>query len=119
MEVGKDISYQELRDENDAVIIAIGSTNWRDLPIPGRELEGIHQAMEFLVPSNKVQEGDFEQHPFSAYGKNVIIIVGGILELIVSELLFDMVLRQLNSLRLCQDRQIIEITLLLGQLGLL
>ena len=77
VEVGKDIAYQELRDENDSDIIAIGSTNWRDLPIPGRDLEGIHQAMEFLVPSNKVQEGDFENHPFSACGKNVIIIGGG------------------------------------------
>jgi len=77
VEIGKDISYQEIQDKNDAVVIAIGSTNWRDLPIPGRDLEGIHQAMEFLVPANKVQDGDLEVHPFSASGKNVIIIGGG------------------------------------------
>ena len=75
--VGEDITYQDLEESYDAIVIAIGSTNWRDLPIPGRDLEGIYQAMEFLVPANKVQEGDLEDHPFSAHGKNLIIIGGG------------------------------------------
>ena len=75
--VGTDISYQEIQSDYDAVILAIGSTNWRDLPIPGRDLNGIYQAMEFLEPANRVQEGDYEDHPFSALGKDVIIIGGG------------------------------------------
>ena len=75
--VGVDVSYEELCEKFDAVILAIGATNWRDLPIPGRDLEGIYQAMEFLEPANRVQEGDFDNHPFSALGKNVVIIGGG------------------------------------------
>tara|TARA_B100000686_G_C16746377_1_gene949665 strand:+ start:582 stop:2042 length:1461 start_codon:yes stop_codon:yes gene_type:complete len=75
--IGTDIEFSELEAKHDATVIAIGATKWRDLPIPGRELTGIYQAMEFLVPANKVQEGDLAGHPFSAYGKNVIIIGGG------------------------------------------
>lgn len=75
--VGVDITVEELRDNHDAIVLAGGATQWRDLPIPGRELDGIHQAMEFLPPANKVQEGDLEEHPFSAKDKNVIIIGGG------------------------------------------
>jgi len=75
--VGVDISVDELREQFDAVVLAGGATQWRDLPIPGRELNGIHQAMEFLPPANKVQEGDLEEHPFSAAGKHVVIIGGG------------------------------------------
>ena len=75
--VGVDISAAELTEQYDAVVLAGGATQWRDLPIPGRELEGIYQAMEYLPPSNRVQEGDLEEHPFSAAGKHVIIIGGG------------------------------------------
>ena len=75
--VGEDLSYDDLQSGNDAVVLAIGATNWRDLPIPGRDLTGIYQAMEFLEPANRVQEGDYEDHPFSALGKDVIIIGGG------------------------------------------
>lgn len=75
--VGVDISVDDLREQFDAVVLAGGATQWRDLPIPGRELGGIYQAMEFLPPANKVQEGDLDEHPFSAAGKNVIIIGGG------------------------------------------
>src|SRR5207247_2643743 len=67
----------ELRTEFDALVLAGGATAWRDLPIPGRELNGIYQAMEFLPPANKVQEGDIDEHPFSAAGKHVVIIGGG------------------------------------------
>jgi glutamate synthase (NADPH/NADH) small chain len=66
-----------LRSEHDAIVLAGGATAWRDLPIPGRELHGIYQAMEFLPPANRVQEGDLEDHPFSAGGKRVVIIGGG------------------------------------------
>ncbi len=75
--VGVDISGAELRERYDAVVLAGGATQWRDLPIPGRELDGIYQAMEYLPPANRVQEGDMAKHPFSAEGKNVIIIGGG------------------------------------------
>ena len=54
-----------------------GATAWRDLPIPGRELGGIHQAMEFLPLSNRVQEGDLDAPPITAEGKHVVIIGGG------------------------------------------
>ena len=75
--VGFDVSAAELTEQHDAVVLAGGATQWRDLPIPGRELEGIYQAMEYLPPANRVQEGDLDEHPFSAAGKNVIIIGGG------------------------------------------
>jgi glutamate synthase (NADPH) small chain len=75
--VGVDVTVKELTDGFDAVVLSGGATQWRDLPIPGRELEGIYQAMEFLPPSNRVQEGDLGEHPFSAQGKDVVIIGGG------------------------------------------
>jgi glutamate synthase (NADPH) small chain len=75
--VGVDITAAQLQDEFDAVVLAGGATAWRDLPIPGRELAGIHQAMEFLPWANKVQEGDVVGHPFSAEDKRVVIIGGG------------------------------------------
>jgi len=61
----------------DAVVLAGGSTVARDLPIPGRDLKGVYQAMEFLPWSNRVQEGDMEVAPISAAGKRVVIIGGG------------------------------------------
>ncbi|MEY2465439.1 MAG: glutamate synthase small chain, partial [Acidimicrobiaceae bacterium] len=63
----------------DAVVLAGGATAWRDLPVPGRELNGIHQAMEYLPWSNRAQEGDLdpEATPITAKGKHVIIIGGG------------------------------------------
>jgi glutamate synthase (NADPH) small chain len=75
--VGVDVTADQLRAEFDAVVLAGGATAWRDLPIPGRELAGIYQAMEFLPPSNRVQEGDLADHPFSAAGQDVVIIGGG------------------------------------------
>src|SRR4051794_14839475 len=75
--VGDNVSVQSLRDEFDAIVLAGGATAWRDLPIPGRELGGIHQAMEFLPPANRVQQGDLEESPIVATGKRVVIIGGG------------------------------------------
>jgi len=66
-----------LRASHDAVVLACGATQWRDLPIPGRELGGIHQAMEFLPPSNRVQLGDIEESSIDVSGKHVVIIGGG------------------------------------------
>ncbi|HUR78165.1 MAG TPA: glutamate synthase subunit beta [Acidimicrobiales bacterium] len=75
--VGIDITAADLRAQFDAVVLAGGATNWRDLPIPGREFKGIYQAMEYLPPSNKVQEGDLAESPITSEGKHVIIIGGG------------------------------------------
>jgi glutamate synthase (NADPH/NADH) small chain len=77
VEVGVDITVDALRDEFNAVVLATGSTVPRDLPIPGRELTGIVQAMDYLPPSNRVQQGDLEESPISAAGKRVVIIGGG------------------------------------------
>ncbi|TVR24107.1 MAG: glutamate synthase subunit beta [Nitriliruptor sp.] len=79
VDVGVDLSVEQLRADHDAVILAGGSTTARDLPIPGRELDGIHQAMEFLPWSNRAQEGDLEvaEVPISAAGRRVVIIGGG------------------------------------------
>ncbi|MFM7829307.1 MAG: FAD-dependent oxidoreductase, partial [Actinomycetota bacterium] len=62
---------------HDAVVLACGATDWRDLNIEGRGLAGIHQAMQYLPPSNKVQQGDIEETTISAEGKQVVIIGGG------------------------------------------
>ncbi|MUL83175.1 MULTISPECIES: glutamate synthase subunit beta [unclassified Mycolicibacterium] len=80
--VGVDITVAQLRLNYDAVVLAGGATAWRDLPIPGRELDGIHQAMEFLPWANRVQFGDDVldengQPPITAKDKQVIIIGGG------------------------------------------
>ncbi len=77
VEVGVDVTLAQLRADHDAVLLAGGATLWRDLPIPGRELAGVHQAMEFLPPANRVQQGDLEVSPISAADKRVIIIGGG------------------------------------------
>src|SRR5207245_573899 len=75
-DVGGNVAVDELR-AHDGVVLAGGATAWRDLPIPGRELRGIHQAMEYLPISNRVQEGDIRQPTIMAAGKNVVIIGGG------------------------------------------
>jgi glutamate synthase (NADPH/NADH) small chain len=74
--VGVDVPLEELQ-EFDATVLAGGATAWRDLPIPGRELGGIHQAMEFLPIGNRVQQGDLAEPTISAAGKRVVIIGGG------------------------------------------
>jgi glutamate synthase (NADPH/NADH) small chain len=75
--VGVDITASQLRTEYDAVVLAGGATAWRDLPIPGRELAGIYQAMEFLPPANRVASGELNESPISAAGKDVVVIGGG------------------------------------------
>ncbi len=80
--VGVDVTVEQLRDDFDAVVLCNGSTRGRDLPVPGRELDGIHQAMEFLPWANKVQLGDEVVDdeglpPIHARGKHVVIIGGG------------------------------------------
>jgi glutamate synthase (NADPH/NADH) small chain len=77
VEVGRDITGAQLVERFDAVVLAIGSTVARDLPIPGRELGGIHQAMEFLPQSNHATAGDEVTDQIVATDKNVVIIGGG------------------------------------------
>ncbi|MFM8507338.1 MAG: glutamate synthase subunit beta, partial [Actinomycetota bacterium] len=75
--VGDNVDVEVLRATHDAVVLACGATAWRDLPVPGRQLKGIYQAMEYLPIANKVQEGDFSEPSITAAGKHVIIIGGG------------------------------------------
>ncbi|NIP83565.1 MAG: FAD-dependent oxidoreductase, partial [Gemmatimonadetes bacterium] len=77
--VGKDISTEALRESHDAVVLAGGAERPRDHDVPGRELDGIHYAMEFLVQQNRVNAGDSipESERLSAEGKSVVIIGGG------------------------------------------
>ncbi len=77
--VGIDVPASDVLDEFDAVVLAGGATAWRDLPIPGRDLAGIHQAMEYLPWANRAQEGDLaaDAVPITAAGKRVVIIGGG------------------------------------------
>lgn len=77
VEVGVDVTMGDLRKRYDAIVLAIGATQWRDLAIPGRELAGVHQAMEYLPGANRVQEGDIDTAPLDAAGKHVVIIGGG------------------------------------------
>ena len=74
---GKDITGEQLKKEFDAVVLAIGATKSRDLKAPGRELNGVHLAMEFLPQQNKTVAGDTVENQISAKGKHVIVIGGG------------------------------------------
>jgi glutamate synthase (NADPH/NADH) small chain len=80
--VGVDITAEQLRADFDAIVLAGGASAWRDLPVPGRDLDGIHQAMEYLPWANRVASGDpvldrDGQPPITANGKRVVIIGGG------------------------------------------
>jgi len=77
VEIGVDMTVADLRRRYDAIVIATGATAWRDLPIPGRELAGIHQAMEFLPLANRYVEGDIDASPLDVAGQHVVIIGGG------------------------------------------
>ena len=72
-----DLTGSRLRERYDAVVLAMGSTVGRDLDVPGRELDGIHQAMEFLPQSNRVSLGEEVEDQITAEGRNVVIIGGG------------------------------------------
>ncbi|WP_286927957.1 MULTISPECIES: glutamate synthase subunit beta [Aeromicrobium] len=75
--VGEAITGQQLRERYDAVVLAIGSTVRRDLPAPGREFAGIHQAMDYLPQANRVAVGETVEDQILATGKDVVIIGGG------------------------------------------
>ena len=77
VEVGTSITGAQLKERYDAVVLSIGSTVGRDLPVPGRELNGIHQAMEFLPQANRVALGTEVENQITAKDKHVVIIGGG------------------------------------------
>jgi glutamate synthase (NADPH/NADH) small chain len=78
VDIGKDITGSALRNKYDAIVIAIGATNWRDLPIPGRDAVGVYQAMEYLPWGNKQALGELTSEPaINASGKDVVILGGG------------------------------------------
>jgi glutamate synthase (NADPH/NADH) small chain len=77
VDVGRDITGPQLKDRYDAVVLAIGSTVPRDLPVPGRALDGVLQAMEFLPPANRAALGERVEGQVTAEGKDVVIIGGG------------------------------------------
>lgn len=75
--VGVDITGEDLRKRYDAIVLAVGATKWRDLNIPGRELKGVYQAMEYLPWGNKQSLGEVSEPPINVKGKNVVVIGGG------------------------------------------
>lgn len=75
--IGVDISWDDLRQRYDAVLVATGALKPRDLPLPGRDLAGVHFAMEFLTQSNKAVAGDDLSERIDAKGKHVIVLGGG------------------------------------------
>jgi glutamate synthase (NADPH) small chain len=77
VEIGVDIAWDDLRRRYDAVVVATGATVPRDLPIPGRDLLGVHYAMDYLVQQNKAGAGDTVPQQISAEGRHVVVIGGG------------------------------------------
>ncbi len=75
--VGVDLTGAQLRSRYDAVVLAVGATQWRDLNIPGRDFKGIYQAMEYLPWGNKEALGEITERPINVEGKDVIILGGG------------------------------------------
>ncbi|MFN0283591.1 MAG: glutamate synthase subunit beta [Kineosporiaceae bacterium] len=77
VDVGGQLTGSALRERYDAVVLAVGATAWRDLDVPGRRLDGIVQAMEFLPPANRVALGETVEGQVTAEGKDVVILGGG------------------------------------------
>jgi glutamate synthase (NADPH/NADH) small chain len=75
--IGVDNAAESLCDEYDAVVLCIGATRPRDMPVPGRELDGIYPAMAFLTSQNRVVSGEADSLKITAEGKHVIVIGGG------------------------------------------
>ncbi|MBW8804038.1 MAG: glutamate synthase subunit beta [Catenulisporales bacterium] len=77
MHIGVDLTGDALLARYDAIVLAVGSTKARELEVPGRDLAGIHQAMDYLPYANKTCEGDYLTAPIDAFGKHVVVIGGG------------------------------------------
>ena len=77
VEVGGELTGSALRKKYDAIVLAVGATNWRELPVPGRDLIGVYQAMEFLPWGNKQALGESKTPDINVEGKHVVILGGG------------------------------------------
>jgi len=77
VEIGRDITAEDLQDRYDAVVLAVGSTERRDLPVPGRDAGGILQAMEYLPRANRAALGQDVPEQITAEGRDVVVIGGG------------------------------------------
>ena len=75
--VGVELTGAQLRTKYDAIVLAVGATQWRDINVPGRELKGIYQAMEFLPWGNRQGLGEVETPEINVAGKHVVILGGG------------------------------------------
>jgi len=75
--VGVELTGSQLRTKYDAIVLAMGATQWRDLNVPGRELKGVYQAMEFLPWGNRQGLGEIETPEINVAGKHVVILGGG------------------------------------------
>ena len=75
--VGVELTGAQLRTKYDAIVLAVGATQWRDINVPGRELNGIYQAMEFLPWGNRQGLGEVETPEINVAGKHVVILGGG------------------------------------------
>jgi glutamate synthase (NADPH/NADH) small chain len=75
--VGVELTGSQLRTKYDAIVLAVGATQWRDLNVPGRDLKGVYQAMEFLPWGNRQGLGEVENPEINVAGKNVVILGGG------------------------------------------
>ncbi|MFB9376345.1 glutamate synthase subunit beta [Kineococcus gynurae] len=78
VDIGTDITGEQLRDRYDAVVVATGATQWREVDLPGREYAGIHQAMRYLPPTNRIAVGEERPEDYiDAEGLDVVVIGGG------------------------------------------
>ncbi len=75
--VGVNLPFQDLRDNFDAVCLAIGAQLPREVPVPGRQLNGIYWAMDYLTKENRRQAGKNVEEMIDAHGKNVVVLGGG------------------------------------------
>jgi len=75
--VGVELTGSQLRTKYDAIVLAIGATQWRDINVPGRDLKGVYQAMEFLPWGNRQGLGEVETPEINVAGKHVVILGGG------------------------------------------
>ena len=75
--VGVELTGSQLRTKYDAIVLAVGATQWRDLNVPGRDLKGVYQAMEFLPWGNRQGLGEVETPEINVSGKHVVILGGG------------------------------------------
>ncbi|MFI5618078.1 glutamate synthase subunit beta [Streptomyces sp. NPDC051567] len=76
-DIGGAVGAAGLRGRYDAVVVAVGAAERRELAVPGRALRGIHQAMEYLTFANRVREGDYAVPPVTAEGRHVVVVGGG------------------------------------------